>query len=165
MEIRFKKGSRIKSKPEIVHAELERVREIGDGDLSLQVLVDESKPKDAALHGEFIWTNTTAANHWRLYQARQVTQSLEVVHEKGPPTRAYESVRVVEAEVNKPVKIRHVFRTIDDVMANPDTRDELLAQAFREGAAFRKRFHGLQELAKVFAALDDVLLKVKLKKA
>lgn len=166
MEIRFKKGTRIKSQAEDVYAELERVRSIGDGDLSLQLLIKESKPKGAVLHQDFTWAPAKASNLWRLHEARKLVQSIEIIREDTAPVRAYESVRIIEVvpvTTGTRIKHRHVFRTIEDIMADPDTRDELLAQAFREGAAFRKRFHGLQELAKVFAALDEVLLTVKLR--
>lgn len=163
MEIRFKKGTRIKSQAEDVYAELERVRGIGGGDLSLQLLIEESKPKSAALHQDFTWVTAKAANHWRLHEARKLVQSIEIIRDDMPPTRAYESVRIIEIKPEVAPKAKHVFRTIEDIMRDPDTRDELLAQAFREGAAFRKRFHGLQELAKVFAALDEALLTVKLR--
>jgi len=165
MEIKLRKGVHVKSKADVIYSELERVREMGDGDISLQILVNESKEKTAPLHVEFDWHGPTAANQWRLIQARKLVQSIQIIHIDSAPTRVYESVRVVEVEQGQPAKPKHVFRTMHDIMSDPVTRDELLAQAFRDGAAFRRRFHGLQELAKVFAALDEVLLNVKLKKA
>lgn len=165
MEIKLRKGVHVKSKAAVIYSELERVRELGDGDISLQTLVDESKPKDAALHVEFDWHGATAANKWRLIQGRKLVQSIQIIHVDSAPTRVYESVRVVEVEQGKSAKPKRVFRTVQDIMSDPVTRGELLAQAFREGAAFRRRFRGLQELAKVFAALDEVLLEVELKKA
>jgi hypothetical protein len=162
MEIRFKKGTQVRAKPEVVYGELERVREMGDGDISLQLLVDESKPKDSVLHGEFEWRNVHAANKYRLEQGRYLVKSLEIEREDVPATRVYESVRVVEiAEPEAKPKVRHVFRTTEDIMADPDTRDELLGKAIRDALAYKKRYHGLQELAKVFAAFDEVLMEIQ----
>lgn len=165
MEIRFKKGSRVKASPEDTFNEIERIKELGDGDLVLQTLVDESKPKDAVLHDEFEWKNTDAANRWRLFQARRTVQSIELVHGDSPPTRAYESVRLVETvPVNTGMtrtKTKNVFRSIEDILADPETRDELLGQAIRDALAYKKRYHALQELAKVFAALDEVLMEIQ----
>ena len=161
MEIRFKTGTRVKASAEDTYNELERVKTLGNGDLSLQTLVDESKPKESVLHDEFEWSNPQAANHWRLHQARRTVQSIEIVRDDSPPVRAYESVRVVTVEAESKPEVKHVFRSTEDVMADPDTRDELLGQAIRDALAYKKRYHALQELAKVFAALDEVLLEIQ----
>lgn len=161
MEIRFKKGTRIKNDAETVYNELERIRAIGEGDIALQTLVDESKPKGAALHDEFEWHNPTAANQWRLQQARKVVQSIEIVNDDSTSVRAYESVKVVSAEADEPAKPKRAFRSIEDVMGDPETRDELLGQAIRDALHYRKRYQCLQEFSKVFAAFDEVLMEVQ----
>ena len=162
MEIKFTQGAPLKAKPETVFNELERVREMGAGDIELSTLVTESKPKAAALHDEFEWSNAKAANRYRVEQARYIVRSLEVTYDENEPTRAYQSVRVVEAEAaDKPAKVKHVFRSMEDVMKDPETRDELLGQAIRDALAYKKRYHALQELAKVFAAMDEVLMEIQ----
>ena len=162
MEIKFKSGSHVKTKPEVVYNELERVRKMGDGDINIQTLVDESKPKTAALHDEFEWSNAKAAGKYRLEQGRYLARSLIIEDDDRPATRVYESVRVVEvAKATEKPKVKHVFRTTEDIMADPDTRDELLGQAIRDALAYKKRYHNLQELAKVFAALDEVLMEIQ----
>ena len=162
MEIKFKHGVHIKAKPEAVFNELERVRELGDGDIELSILVIESKPTTAVLHDEFEWSNAKAANKYRVEQARYIVRSLEITYDKSEPARAYQSVRVIEAETtNKPAKAKYVFRSMEDVMKDPETRDELLGQAIRDALAYRKRYQALQELAKIFVAMDEVLMEIK----
>ena len=161
MEIRLKTGAQIKTSAAVVYKEIERVRKIGKGNISLQVLVDESKPVDAPLHSEFEWRNAKAANSWRLHQARKIVQSIEILPEGKQPVRGYSSVQVVTEQAGSPAKSTFVFRSIEDVLSNPETRDELLGQAIRDALAFRKRYQALQELAKVFAALDETLLELQ----
>lgn len=157
MEIRRKRGSRVRVAPDEVYAELERIRD--GGDLKLQDIVDKSKPKGAVLHKEFEWKDEVAANSWRLYEARQIVKSVEVVPEKtGQPVRQYEAV-IVPASEDEPAA--SAFRTIEDVMADPCARDELLASAIRDVIALRRRYAGLQELSKVWAALDNFLLEAQ----
>jgi hypothetical protein len=165
MEIKWKDGTRHKTNVEDAYAELERIRKLTGGDLELQVLVNESKPKDAVLHPEFEWSNAKAANHWRLHEARLLTRHIITVEDEDagtPEHRHYESVRIVETspEDEKPV-VRYAFRRTEDIMADPNTRDELLGQAIRDALALKKRYSGLQELAKVFAALDEVLMEIR----
>jgi hypothetical protein len=162
MEIRYKQGAQMKAKPEDAYAEIERIKALCNGDMELQVLVDESKPKDAVLHKEFEWRNTVAARQWRLQQARMVVQSIHIIPDGSDiPVRKYHSVRVVTSEPNKKPVVKNVFRSVEDVMADPETRDELLGQAIRDALAYKKRYQGLQELAKVFAAFDEVLMEIQ----
>lgn len=162
MEIRLKTGARLKAKVEVAYAELERIRTENGGDLELATLVAESKPKDAPLHGEFDWHGPTAANKWRLQQARYVVRSIEVIpDESDNAVRKYQSVRLVEQENQHPAKAKQVFRSVEEVLADPDTRDELLAQAIRDALSYKRRYNGLQELAKVFAAFDEVLMEIQ----
>lgn len=162
MKIRLKPGTRVKSDVETIYNELEAVRAENNGDLVLQAIVDRSKPKSAPLHDEFEWNNPKAANQWRLYQARQVSKSVEIIHDGAKPTRAYESVKVIEIDAEEKPQEKRVFRHIDDIMADPVARADLLSQAIRDAVAWRRRYSGLQELAKVFAALDEVQLSAKI---
>lgn len=157
MKVRLKKGFHMKTKPNIIFDEIEKAKI--DGNINQQALVDNAKPKNAPLHAEFEWNNPKAANAWRIAQARKLIQCLEVIHKEGPPTRAFESITVTEVGKNaKPGEVK-VFRRIDDIMADPVARDDLLAQAIKDAASWRRRYAGLQELAQVFAAIDAVVLK------
>jgi tRNA A37 N6-isopentenylltransferase MiaA len=153
MEIRRKKGSRVSVAPELVHGELERIR--NGGALRLEDIVAESEPADAVLHDEFTWENPEAAHKWRLYEARQIVKSVEIVPAKtGKPVRAYEAT-FTTATQEAPAE--RVFRTIDDVLADPTSRDELLGQCIRDLLALKRRYGAIQELSQVWSALDDFL--------
>ncbi len=86
---------------------------------------------------------------------------MEEIHTEGPPTRVYESITVVEVkeESDTPPKESKVFRRTSDIMADPVARDDLLAQAIKDAASWRRRYAGLQELAKIYAAIDSVVLE------
>lgn len=158
MEVKLRKGARVKTDAATIFAEIEASKV--DGDVSLQNLVDRAKPAGAPLHSEFTWKNSEAANSWRLYEARKVVQSVEVVRDEGNVTRAYESVvvDVVSTDPEQPAKPKHVFRSTDEVMSDPETRSDVLRKAINDFHALRKRYAGLQELAKVHAAIDRVIL-------
>jgi hypothetical protein len=158
MVIRKKVGSRVNAAPDVIFAELEKAKI--DGSISLKTVVDNARPKNAPLHGEFTWTNSEAAEKWRLEEARKIVQSIEVVHNDSPPTRAYEAVTIIGSQTDEgdDVAPQRVFRSVADIMADPAARDDLLTQAIRDALAWRKRYAALQELAQVFAALDQVVV-------
>jgi len=160
MHIRLKKGSRVKSDAETIFKAVEAAKD-ACGNVELQTLVDQARPKNAPLHQEFTWTNREAAEKWRLHEARQVVKSIEVVHDNSKPTRAWESVTVVQADVDtdEPPIERRVFRSVEDIMSDPAQRSELLIQAMRDAVAWRKRYGGLQELAQIHQAIDEVVVK------
>ena len=99
MKIRLKRGTRIRSDAQTIYSELEAVREECGGTIDLQRVVDRAKPKTASLHDEFTWSNAEAGKKWRLHEARKLVQSIEVIHTNGKPTRAYESIEVVEVDI------------------------------------------------------------------
>lgn len=155
MIIKKKVGTRVSASAEVVFQELERAKI--DGSISLETIVANAKPKNALLHDEFTWANSEAAEKWRLLEARKVVQSIEIVHENGQLTRAYEATTITITETQgKESETRRVFKSVHDIMADPLGRDELLTQAIRDALAWRRRYVGLQELAQVFSALDAV---------
>ena len=156
---RFKAGTRIKSPIASVMSEIRRATV--DGNVSLQDLVDNAKPKDAPLHCEFEWHNPTAANKWRLEQARKIIQSVEFIPNDSPPVRGYHSVEAIVTKPDGTEKQKQVFRSVQDILACPESRADLLLQAIRDVQALRKKYAALQELAQVWAALDKTLAEVK----
>ena len=160
MIVRLKHGARVKTDAETIFNAVEASKE--DGNISLERLVEQAKPKDAPLHKEFTWSDAKAAQKWRLTEARYLVKAVEIVHENTQPTRAWEAVTVtVEEGTDTPPKTQRVFRSVQEIMADPAQRDELLVQALRDAAAWRKRYAGLQELAQVHAAIDTAILSSK----
>ena len=162
MIVRLKQGARVKTDAATIFEAVEASKE--DGNISLERLVEQAKPKDAPLHKEFTWNDSKAAEKWRLNEARYLVKAIEIVHENTPPTRAWEAVTVaVEQETPTEAKpqVQRVFRSISEIMSDPVQRDELLVQALRDAAAWRKRYAALQELAKVHAAIDEAIINTK----
>ena len=148
-------GFRLKNTAQAVGEELDRINE-KHGEISPQAVVNESRADDAVLHPEFEWCDPVAAEAFRREQASKLVRSVIVVEQDRPKTRAFESVTVVREEADEPKREERVFRSREEIMADPDARAELMARAIREAIAFRHRFAELSELAKVFEAIDQV---------
>ncbi len=160
-QIKWKKGYRNSGiDPGAAHAELERLRTANDGNLTPTDVVSAAKNENSVLHSAFQWDGRKAAMEWRLYQARNLIRSIEVVLTDKPDiqTRAYE-IRTIAADSKAAAPTVNVYNSIEDILADPIARDELLAKAIRDALSFRRRYQALSELSQVFKAVDNFLEK------
>ena len=153
MEIKWKKGSMAKGNAEKCYVELEKLCE-RDGCLLPEAVVQKAKAKRSPLHNAFIWDDSIAAQQHRLTQARYLVRSIEVIYEEAPQvqSRMYRVVSLPAVEDQKP---RKAYQSVKEILADPIARDELLSQAIRDALAFRKAYHELSELAKIFQVMDE----------
>jgi hypothetical protein len=158
MKITWAAGSRFKTDAEVAHREVERIRKKCGGEVDAQQLVKAASSKASPLHPEFEWDDKIAASEYRLEQGRLLLRSLVVVRDDvttDRPQRVYQHVKA--APVGTGDKPRKVYRTIDQVMADPDTRAELLGRALRDLIRIRNQYRDLQELAVVMRGIDTLL--------
>lgn len=158
MKVVLKRGARIKTDANTVFKELEASKV--DGHLDLATVVDRARSVDSPIHSEFTWDDHTAAEQWRLEEARYLVRAIEVVYDQAETkaVRAYESIPVRTATDDSPTPVTRTYQHIEDVLADPVARSELLTRAMREAAAWRRRYATLQELAQVHAAIDAAVL-------
>lgn len=64
-------------KDQIVVEELTRIKQ-KHGKLQAKAVVDESRPEDAPLHGNFEWNDGVAGENWRVFQARQLIRTVKI---------------------------------------------------------------------------------------
>jgi len=74
--------------------ELERIRD-RDGWVAPSVVVEESRPDAAPLHGRFQWDDALAGEQYRLIQARNLIKSVVVTGPDGEPRSFYVHVASV----------------------------------------------------------------------
>ncbi len=144
MVYKFKTGSHIKADPQLAGEMLEHLE--AENNLTAKALVDANRAEDAPLHNEFEWNDSIAAEAYRETQARHIINCIEIVREEKEPVRAFFSISRAEPE----------YRHIDAIMKEEDKRQTLLNLALSELLAFKKKYAQLNELAAVFAAIDEV---------
>lgn len=160
MQIQWKSGTQHKVKAEVAHAAIELIRKRNGGAATATEVVEAAKAKRNPLHQEFEWDDSVAANEHRLNQARELLRHLVVVRDDvttDRPQRVYQVVRQPQEDATAGERIKHVYRTTEDVMADADLRAELLGRALRELISIRTRYRDLQELAVVLRAIDEVV--------
>lgn len=162
MQVMYKQGAQISVNPEIAYREIERIRKENNGEVNISQIVTDSSLKDAPLHNEFEWSDKKAGHLYRMQQARYIVRSIEVIHNENPNirTRAYEIAVKQSSDGDK--KSHRAYTSIDEILADPIMRDELLMQAIKDALAFRRRYHALSELSIIFSAMDQALLKFDL---
>ncbi len=159
--IQWRKGYRSKTNAVKVHSELEKIRK-RDGGISPGAVIERAKAKNNAMHKEFEWDDTVAGEKFRLTQARTMIGAVQVIYTEAPerPAKAFTlTTKVAEPLDDEPPQ--RVYQDTREALSDPVMRDEVLGNAIREALAFRRKYAELQELAQVFAALDDFLVHAK----
>lgn len=151
-EARWKPGFRGASKLSAVLAdtELQKIRKKNKGEAPSAAVVEAARSKRNKLHVLFDWDDASAAQTQREGQAGLIVRSIEVEYEEMPGEwhRKYEITR---SEYN-PREM--VYKSVEDIMQDPEARVELLNRAMGELLAIRRRYSGLQELASIFGAIE-----------
>lgn len=149
MIYQWKPESRIKLDPQAAGEELERLRVWNNGRLESPAVVDASRDPGSPLHSYFEWNDTRAAERYREEQAGYLIRmiTIEVAPEEDrTPIRAFVSVKRDED--------RSYTSTVH-ALADPELRTQVVAQAFKELEAWRKRHAELVEFAAIFATIDQ----------
>lgn len=154
--IRWKEGSRVKCDAEVAYNFLEEVRRDCGGVVDIDEAVRRSEPEDAPLHNDLEWDDSKCGVAYRQSQMKEITRKIIVQRVDMPvPTRAYQSVTVIDTTApEKPVE-RNVYRKTEDILADPVARTDLLQRAVREALAFKKRYQALSELAGIIRVIDE----------
>lgn len=136
---------------DIYVAELQRLNHEQGGILPPEKVVQAAKPPLSVLHPYFEWNEGTAADNFRLWQARQL---LRIVVRYEP--RVGREVRVFVSLSTDRVKTGGGYRELITVLKKPNLRAQLLTDAIAELQRMRQRYADLRELAAVFAEIDKL---------
>ncbi len=132
--------------------ELERIR-AKHGTLKPEMVVEESRDKDAVLHGIFQWDDTIAAEMWRREQASTLIRNIVVVMKEDSiecRVRALVNVSTVNEEKRSYIPIVEAIH--DDVAYN-----DMLEQAKNEMSSFVTKYAQIEELNNVKAEMLKVI--------
>jgi len=143
--------SRFKVKAQVAGERIELLRTKNGGSITPATVVKDAKSKSSPLHNAFEWNNAKAADAHRLFQARNLIASIEVVYEEAEsvgPVRAFVSVRAESGE-------NFDYQSTREAMTVPEMREMVLSRALREAHEWMRRYKDYKELAKIFKAISD----------
>ena len=118
--------------------ELERIRIANGGQLDAKQVVEEARPGGAPLHAAFNWDDSTAAELWRIREARHLIQSVRILVVGSKTERAFVNIRLEGAQYyqatrvairNKSEWLAAVNGLVDNLTAAQEAVDDLVALA------------------------------------
>ncbi len=131
--------------------ELDEICEENDGLLRARDVLDAARARDSALHTYFDWDDSSAAEQYRLAQARQVIRvSVRIIERDDRKFihRAYVSLTTDRASSDP------VYRPFVSVMTDEFRYQQLLEDAMDQIRQWRKRYEDLIELKDVFDSIE-----------
>lgn len=144
MVYQWKSGARIQADAQTAG---EMCKQLADeGRLTAKDLLDENRPEDAPLHGEFEWDDNVAAESWREHQARNIINSLLIVQEKAPPVRGFFKIERSERQ----------YHSVTAILSRKDTTERLFENALRELQAIQQKYQALEQFNEVWQAIANV---------
>jgi hypothetical protein len=162
VEFRAKEGRSLSQEaaeeigPEI-HALMEQSEK---SELTPQGFLDwvRSNPGSAS-HKHFDWDDTIAARRWRVHQARNIINSVEVkiIDNRDPSDFVPAFVNVITPK-NDEGEATRAYSPFEVILNDPDKSQQVVERAFRDFMSWRRRyrrFRHLLPLADVFDATDE----------
>ena len=134
--------------PDEAILELERIESVY-GSLTPENILDASKKRNAVLHNIFLWDNETAAHAYRLQQARNLINNLEITiisdgEERQMPV--FESI----VKDNK-----RMYKNIEQL--TPPDVEQIRATAICEINAWKNKLAFFSQFAKATKKLDQAV--------
>lgn len=150
-----------------VFAELTRIAKANRGRLTPEIVLKNARAQSSPIHNHFTWDDTIAASKYRLLEAAMLIRSVKVsveMHDQDKPliTRAF-----VNVASNAPVNDDNdtegcapgIYVPLEVALKVDDYRTQMLENAGRELAAFRRKYSVLKELSGVFGEIDKLQLQ------
>lgn len=151
-----------KSKVQIYGEEIEEIAKRHGDDLTPAIIVAEAEKKSSPIHEVFEWDNNQASHFWRLQQARQLVNHIEVeIHYpegEVKTTRAFVSIFYKDREGNA----ERNYIDIETVLEDESYRNLMTQQAMRDFVALRVKYEELNELLEIFTAIDGIQQQLEL---
>ncbi len=135
-----------------IQEELDAVRKMHKGILYPKDVVEAARSKTSAMHKEFEWDDTEAAQKWRIEQARKLIRIFVEVVDDG---RNHKSSRVFVA-LRSENNSGGGYRLMADVLSDEELRKQLLLDAYNDMQSFAQKYASLKELTGVFRAIRRV---------
>lgn len=147
---RFQPGSHADAAT--VGAHIEEIRTRLKGEITPEDILDDARNPNSPLHSFFEWSDTAAAQQYRLHQARGLIRSVVAIYvreaEPAVRQRAYVNIQA-------PGEPRH-YRETGHALSQTKTREIVLRRAWAEFQQWRKRYKDLAEFAELFDVADDI---------
>lgn len=128
------------------------------GKLLPSAVVQAARNPDNPLHDKFCWDDTKAATEYRIWQARQLIASIEVIYD-GPEEKSPCFVSL------KSDRKDGGYRSVSDVLSDRKLHAEMIRTVIEELKSMQDRYARFKELQPVWKATARVEKRVRRKAA
>jgi len=146
----WRDGSHVRIDADKAGKEMEDIRRRNEGRLTPEVVLERARSANSALHDHFEWDDTAAAERYRLGQAGELIRSIQIDVSRSnletTPIRAFVNVQQGGSQ--------HYTSTVH-ALSDKELRAQVLAKAWDDLEAWRRRHAELTEFAKIFATIDE----------
>lgn len=125
-----------------------------DGVLTCEAVVDAARPKNSPLHDYFTWSDSFAAERYRLIEAGRLIATVRIEYTPKKATQVVYTPAFIPTGTSSEGKKQ--YYPVEEVTKNDFLREKALADARREMENTRDRYSHLVDLlelsTEVFAA-------------
>jgi len=123
--------------------------------LTAENLLNSARKKSSSLNKLFDWDDSTAAENWRMQQARQIINEVKIIVE-DKELFAFENIRIsVDEQSGESIeKSKRVYEGIVEIMNDKEKRSQLILRALQEAKYWKERHSQFVELKTVFESID-----------
>lgn len=139
----------------IVGQHIEMLRAQCKGELTPQDILADARHDNSPLHSYFEWSDTAAAEAYRLQQARGLIRAVVAIY-----TRPDQPAQRMRAYVHVPEPGAPHYRETGHAMSQAKTKQLVLQRAWREFQAWEARYRDLKEFSALFEVADEVAKKL-----
>lgn len=135
--------------------ELKALAKDHNDQITPEIIVEHARKKASALHGMFTWDDTEAARLYRLTEAGDLIRRYKVryVNKDEEEIKVGGFVNVTVRQEDNFPRLK-VYMPIARVLESPEYTSEMLLNARRELATFRRKYSVLEELTTVITEID-----------
>jgi hypothetical protein len=142
-------------KKNVVYDELNAIMN-RHGRLTPIIVVTAAQDKKSPLHKHFEWNDTKAAAKYRLWQARQLIMSVEVIVRTESGDEKIRAFLNVGRQAGKDARF---YIPLQQAVSNARYKKELLKCALMEVEYWRKQYAVLSSLRPIFKVVDSFVKK------
>lgn len=126
-----------------------------NGQLTPELVLENSRDENAVLHPCFEWNDSAAAELFRLQQAANIIRNIVRVDFSTNTATEHKTAPVtVRAFLNVSEDRKGKFVAVDVAFNNPNYRQRILQNALTELRNFQNKYSQYQELADVINAIE-----------
>lgn len=112
-----------------------------------QAVLERARDESSELHKCFTWDDSIAAERWRISEARLVTRQLVIKEVEVPKDRP--EIRLFYKTDNE-----SGYKPTEIIVRKEDEYKKLLASAYAELRAFKRKYSMLKELQEIFELIN-----------